>query len=122
MVDEPYLGLAPQMMKQMSCVFETLKAEGMAILFVEQNVRPAISMASGYILESGRFAIRRVIESPGYGAFFWVHETEPVGRSRLPRRRLHRWQRLLQSRKCEVFARAVSPWHLRWPIAAYPLR
>jgi branched-chain amino acid transport system ATP-binding protein len=58
MVDEPFLGLAPQVMVQMKAVFETLKAEGMAILFIEQNVRLALSMAArGYILESGRLAI-----------------------------------------------------------------
>ena len=58
MVDEPFLGLAPQVMEQMKLVFEALKAEGMAILFIEQNVRLALSMAGrGYILESGRLAI-----------------------------------------------------------------
>jgi branched-chain amino acid transport system ATP-binding protein len=58
MVDEPFLGLAPQVMEQMKLVFEALKAEGMAILFIEQNVRLALSMASrGYILESGHLAI-----------------------------------------------------------------
>jgi branched-chain amino acid transport system ATP-binding protein len=69
MVDEPFLGLAPQVMEQMKGVFETLKAEGMAILFIEQNVRLALSMASrGYILESGRLAIAgpasELIDSP----------------------------------------------------------
>jgi branched-chain amino acid transport system ATP-binding protein len=59
MVDEPLLGLAPQVMQQMKGVFEALKAEGMAILFIEQNVRVALSMASrGYVLESGRLAIQ----------------------------------------------------------------
>jgi branched-chain amino acid transport system ATP-binding protein len=58
MVDEPFLGLAPQVMEQMKGVFETLKSEGMAILFIEQNVRVALAMAArGYILESGRLAI-----------------------------------------------------------------
>ena len=58
MVDEPFLGLAPQVMEQMKSVFEALKAEGIAILFIEQNVRLALSMAGrGYILESGRLAI-----------------------------------------------------------------
>ena len=46
MVDEPFLGLAPQVMEQMKAVFETLKSEGMAILFIEQNVRLALSMAA----------------------------------------------------------------------------
>jgi branched-chain amino acid transport system ATP-binding protein len=58
MVDEPFLGLAPQVMEQMKLVFERLKSEGMAILFIEQNVRLALSMSMrGYILESGRLAV-----------------------------------------------------------------
>ena len=58
MVDEPFLGLAPQVAQQLQSVFETLKREGMAILFIEQNVRLALSMAGrGYILEGGRLAI-----------------------------------------------------------------
>jgi branched-chain amino acid transport system ATP-binding protein len=69
MVDEPFLGLAPQVIEQMKSVFEVLKSEGMAILFIEQNVRLALSMAGrGYILESGRLAINgpagTLIDSP----------------------------------------------------------
>ena len=53
-----YSSLAPQVMEQMKSVFEALKAEGIAILFIEQNVRLALSIAGrGYILESGRLAI-----------------------------------------------------------------
>jgi branched-chain amino acid transport system ATP-binding protein len=44
-------------MAQMKAAFERLKAEGMAILLIEQNVRLALSMSSrGYVLESGRLA------------------------------------------------------------------
>jgi branched-chain amino acid transport system ATP-binding protein len=58
MVDEPFLGLAPQVAQQLQAVFETLQREGLAILFIEQNVRLALSMAGrGYILEGGRLAI-----------------------------------------------------------------
>ncbi len=58
MVDEPFLGLAPRVVEQMKSVFQALQAEGIAILFIEQNVRLALSMAGrGYILESGRLAI-----------------------------------------------------------------
>jgi branched-chain amino acid transport system ATP-binding protein len=69
MVDEPFLGLAPQVAQQLQSVFETLKSEGMAILFIEQNVRLALSMAGrGYILEGGRPAIAgpadTLIDSP----------------------------------------------------------
>jgi branched-chain amino acid transport system ATP-binding protein len=57
-VDEPFLGLAPQIMAHLKNVFDTLRGEGMAILFIEQNVRLALSMAArGYILESGRLAV-----------------------------------------------------------------
>ncbi len=60
MVDEPFLGLAPQVMEQMQArVRRRSSPEGMAILFIEQNVRLALSMAGrGYILESGRLADR----------------------------------------------------------------
>ncbi len=54
----PFLGLAPGVVEQMKSVFQALQAEGIAILFIEQNVRLALSMAGrGYILESGRLAI-----------------------------------------------------------------
>jgi branched-chain amino acid transport system ATP-binding protein len=57
MVDEPFLGLAPQVMELMKEVFDKLKSEGMAILLIEQNVRLALSMSNrGYVLESGRLA------------------------------------------------------------------
>ena len=57
MVDEPFLGLAPQVVEQMKGVFATINREGIAILFIEQNVRLALSLAArGYILESGRLA------------------------------------------------------------------
>ena len=58
MVDEPFLGLAPRVVEQMRLVFQALQREGIAILFIEQNVRLALSMAGrGYVLESGRLAI-----------------------------------------------------------------
>jgi branched-chain amino acid transport system ATP-binding protein len=69
MVDEPFLGLAPRVVAQMKSVFGALAAEGLAILFIEQNVRLALSLAGrGYILESGRLAIAgdaaTLIDSP----------------------------------------------------------
>jgi branched-chain amino acid transport system ATP-binding protein len=69
MVDEPFLGLAPQVIGQMRAVFEAIRRDGIAILFVEQSARLALSIASrGYILESGRLAIqgqaKDLIDSP----------------------------------------------------------
>jgi branched-chain amino acid transport system ATP-binding protein len=64
-VDEPFLGLAPRVVEQMKSVFQTLQAEGLAILFIEQNVRLALSMAGrGYVLESGRLAIEGDAPTP----------------------------------------------------------
>jgi branched-chain amino acid transport system ATP-binding protein len=75
MVDEPFLGLAPQIMEHMKAVFDRLKSDGMAILLIEQNVRLALSMSNrGYVLESGRLAASgpsaELIDSPDVRRIF----------------------------------------------------
>ena len=58
MVDEPFLGLSPLVVKDLIGIFRNVVDEGISILFVEQNVRLALSMADrGYVLESGRLVI-----------------------------------------------------------------
>jgi len=58
MVDEPFLGLSPLVVKDLIKIFRNIVDEGVSILFVEQNVRLALSMADrGYVLESGRLVI-----------------------------------------------------------------
>jgi branched-chain amino acid transport system ATP-binding protein len=75
MVDEPFLGLAPQVMELMKAAFAKLKSEGMAILLIEQNVRLALSISNrGYVLESGRLAAAgpsaALIDSPDVRRIF----------------------------------------------------
>jgi branched-chain amino acid transport system ATP-binding protein len=55
MVDEPFLGLAPMVVKEIGALIRRIRAEdGISVLFIEQNVELALSLADrGYILESG---------------------------------------------------------------------
>jgi branched-chain amino acid transport system ATP-binding protein len=55
LIDEPFLGLAPMIVEQLVEVIGRINRDGVTILFIEQNLELALSIASrGYILESGR--------------------------------------------------------------------
>jgi branched-chain amino acid transport system ATP-binding protein len=55
MIDEPFLGLAPRIVDQLAQVMTRINAEGVAVLFIEQNVERALEIAHrGFVLESGR--------------------------------------------------------------------
>lgn len=55
LLDEPSLGLAPQIVVQIFEVIKELNRQGMSILLVEQNARMALKVAHrGYVLETGR--------------------------------------------------------------------
>ena len=54
MLDEPSLGLAPLVVREVFQVIGELRASGVSILLVEQNARAALQVAdSGYVLETG---------------------------------------------------------------------
>jgi branched-chain amino acid transport system ATP-binding protein len=58
MLDEPSLGLAPLVVREIFRIIERLRAEGVSILLIEQNARAALEVADhGYVLETGAFAL-----------------------------------------------------------------
>jgi branched-chain amino acid transport system ATP-binding protein len=58
MLDEPSLGLAPLIVREIFRVIAELKNSGVAILLVEQNARAALQVADyGYVLETGEIAL-----------------------------------------------------------------
>jgi branched-chain amino acid transport system ATP-binding protein len=58
MLDEPSLGLAPLIVKEIFSIIAALKATGVSILLVEQNARAALQVSDyGYVLETGELAI-----------------------------------------------------------------
>jgi len=59
MLDEPSLGLAPLIVKEIFRIIEQLRATGVTILLVEQNARAALEVADyGYVLETGEIALQ----------------------------------------------------------------
>ena len=58
MLDEPSLGLAPLVVREIFRIISSLRASGVAILLVEQNARAALQVADhGYVLETGRITL-----------------------------------------------------------------
>jgi branched-chain amino acid transport system ATP-binding protein len=59
LLDEPTLGLAPLVVKEIMSIIETLRKEGTTILLVEQNARAALRISDrAYVLETGKIRIR----------------------------------------------------------------
>jgi len=58
MLDEPSLGLAPSIVKDVFEMIESLHEEGITVLLVEQNAMQALKLADyGYVLESAELAV-----------------------------------------------------------------
>ncbi len=64
MLDEPSLGLAPLIVRDIFHVIASLKESGVSILLVEQNARAALQVADyGYVLELGEVVLEGSAES-----------------------------------------------------------
>ena len=58
LLDEPSLGLAPLLVKQIFQIIGEINNQGISILLVEQNARKALGIAHrGYVLETGNITI-----------------------------------------------------------------
>lgn len=58
MLDEPSLGLAPRIVREIFHIIAHLRQSGVAILLVEQNARAALQVADhGYVLETGEVVL-----------------------------------------------------------------
>ncbi|MBE2263638.1 MAG: ABC transporter ATP-binding protein [Burkholderiaceae bacterium] len=63
MLDEPSLGLAPLVVREIFHTVENLRKTGVTILLVEQNARAALETADyGYVLEMGEVALSGVAD------------------------------------------------------------
>ena len=58
LLDEPSMGLAPQVVEKIFEVVQTVRDDGVTVLLVEQNAHLALAFASrGYVMESGRITL-----------------------------------------------------------------
>ena len=63
MLDEPSMGLAPRVMKDIFDTIVRIAGEGSTVLLVEQNARSALRIANrGYVLETGRIVLEGTSE------------------------------------------------------------
>lgn len=58
LLDEPSLGLAPLVVKEIARIIKDINGRGVAIVLVEQNAHMALRLANrGYVLETGKIAL-----------------------------------------------------------------
>jgi len=58
LLDDPSMGLAPNLVDQLLAVIRTLRDDSLTILLVEQNARAALAIADrAYVLETGRVTL-----------------------------------------------------------------
>ncbi len=59
MMDEPSLGLAPLIVKDIFAIIQEIHKQGVTILLIEQNANAALHIADvGYVMETGRITLK----------------------------------------------------------------
>jgi branched-chain amino acid transport system ATP-binding protein len=82
-LDEPSMGLDPQIREVVFDMVETMHGRGKTILLVEQNARAGLKLSShGVVLENGTVRLtgsgREVLEHPEIGALYLGGTVEGV--------------------------------------------
>lgn len=80
MMDEPSLGLAPLVVRDIFEIIKTINKEGITVLLIEQNANMALKVAHhGYVLETGRVTM--------YGTGKELFENEQIKEAYLGKRK-----------------------------------
>lgn len=97
LLDEPSLGLSPQLVQEIACTISRLnREEGVTMLLVEQNAQMALELADyGYVMENGRVVMEdtsaRLREATDIKEFYLGMKDEGVrGRRRWKQRKTWR--------------------------------
>lgn len=76
LLDEPSLGLSPLLVHQVMAQVEKIRADGVTVLIVEQNVHHTLRFADrGYVLENGQVALA--------GTAVFLRESDEIRRAYL---------------------------------------
>jgi branched-chain amino acid transport system ATP-binding protein len=94
LLDEPSLGLAPLLVREIFAIIRRLRETGMTILLVEQNAHMALEVADyGYVMEVGRIVLEntaaRLRDDPMIREFYLgaQQDSGTSGQARWKRRR-----------------------------------
>lgn len=97
MLDEPSLGLAPLLVREIFGIIKNINQEGTTILLVEQNARMALTIAGyGYVLETGRIVLsdtpEALMENEDVKEFYLGIRTEQSVKGYQRYKRKKRWR------------------------------